>query len=329
MYGIWPINLDCAGVTVTYATAQPICSLAADGQSWFFFTAIDGIRPDFVVSDGGRQTRVQNITPDTGVAFTRQSSHGRKVNFIVLTVEQGRQLWKMPLAGRKRVVLSPDAILPDSDGRIRFETCGAAVPAAKAGETPAPQVIRGQPLSFAVFPPLASVAFSGTQATPAPDGVFQRFTAAAVPSAPAAARVTAVRPAEVTGERSPSAIVEESWKTAAVWRLDVLHDARDRKLLLRIHYVGDVARVYAGGKLMVDNFYNGQPFDLASWRIPRQASGAVEIRILPLRKDRVAILPENARPTFSSSSAIADVVKVEPLELTQTVVTLNRDVTSP
>ena len=60
-----------------------------------------------------------------------------------------------------------------------------------------------------------------------------------------------------------------------------------------------------------------------------QASDAVEIRILPLRKDRVAVLPENARPTFSSSSAIADVVKVEPLELTQTAVTLNRDVTSP
>ena len=125
VYGIWPINLDCAGVTVKYATAQPICSLEADGQSWFFFTAIDGIRPDFVVSDVGRQTRVQNITPDTGVAFTRQSSNGRKVNFIVLTAEQGRQLWKMPLAGRERVVLSPDAILPDSDGRIRFETVRA------------------------------------------------------------------------------------------------------------------------------------------------------------------------------------------------------------
>ena len=63
------------------------------------------------------------------------------------------------------------------------------------------------------FRRVASAAFRGIQATPVQDGVFQRFTASAVPSAPAAAKLTAVRPAEVTGDRSPSAIVEESWKT--------------------------------------------------------------------------------------------------------------------
>ena len=101
-YGLWPVNLDCAGVTVNYSTAQPICSLEADGQSWFFFAAIEGIQPDFVLSDVGGQARVQNITPAAAVAFTRLASDGRKVNFIVLSAEQGRQLWKLPLAGRAR-----------------------------------------------------------------------------------------------------------------------------------------------------------------------------------------------------------------------------------
>ena len=87
-YGIWPINLDCGGVTVKYATAQPICSVETDGQCWFFFTAIEGIQPDFVVSDSGGHGRFQNIVPGTAVAFTRQAASGRKVNFIVLTVEQ-------------------------------------------------------------------------------------------------------------------------------------------------------------------------------------------------------------------------------------------------
>jgi len=49
---------------------------------------------------------------------------------------------------------------------------------------------------------------------------------------------------------------------AAVWRLHLSPNPAGRDLLLRIHYTGDVARIYHGDKLLVDNFFNGDPFDV-------------------------------------------------------------------
>ena len=310
-YGLWPINLDCEGVTVNYSTTQPICSLEANKQSWFFFTAIEDIPPDFVLSDVGGQSRVRNIAPATAVAFTRLASDGRKVNFVVLTAEQGRQLWKLPLAGRERVVLSPNALLPDSNGQIRIET------------------FAGRPAALAVFPPVASVAIHDGQATSVQDGVFQRFTTSAITRSPVVAKLTGIKPADLTGDKSLDGMNEKSWKSAAVWRLEIPKDASDRKLLLRIHYVGDVARVYAGGKMIADNFYNGEPFDFGYWRVPRDVRDAVEIRIMPLRADHVAFLPEEIRPNLSSSAAVAEIPRVECVERTQTTVVLKSEMKSP
>ncbi len=39
-YGIWPVNLDCNGVRLVYATAQPLCRITGnDGNAVYFFTA--------------------------------------------------------------------------------------------------------------------------------------------------------------------------------------------------------------------------------------------------------------------------------------------------
>lgn len=301
-YGMWPINLDCDGITVKYATAQPICRIEAEGQSWFFFAAIEGLQPDFSLSDATGTTRVQNIIPATSVAFTRRASNGWEVNFVVLTAEQGRQLWKLPMAGRDRVVLTPNAILPDSDSRIRIESVGTQSP------------------MLAVFPPIASVAFDGRQVVAAQDGVFQRLSVPAVARPTAVLTSTALKPAEVSDNKSLNAMDEESWKSAAVWRLEMPTDACDRKLLVRIHYVGDVARVYAGGRLIADNFYNGEPFDLACWRIPNSECDDVELHIMPLRRDCTDALPEDVRPNLPKTEVPVQLIKIEGLDITQTAV---------
>ena len=42
-YGIFPFRMDCGGVTLEYATAQPLCHLEASrGQTVYFFTALEG-----------------------------------------------------------------------------------------------------------------------------------------------------------------------------------------------------------------------------------------------------------------------------------------------
>ena len=117
-YGFWPVHLDCAGVRLDYATAQLIARLEADGQHWFFFTASEGIVPEFAFAD----EKPCRSKPGPGIAFTRRSRNGAKVNFVVLSADQGCQFWKLPLAGRDRVVLSFHALLPDSEDQIRLET---------------------------------------------------------------------------------------------------------------------------------------------------------------------------------------------------------------
>lgn len=133
--GFWPVNLDCAGVRLNYATAQLIARLEADGQHWFFFAANEGIVPEFAF---GNETP-RRCKTGLGVAFTRRNSNGAKVNFLVVSSDQGSQFWKLPLAGRDRVVLSSQALLADSEDQIRLESLG------------------DEPPHFALFPELKGV----------------------------------------------------------------------------------------------------------------------------------------------------------------------------
>ena len=66
--------------------------------------------------------------------------------------------------------------------------------------------------------------------------------------------------------------------------------------LLSITYRGDVARLYADGKLIADNFYNGRPFQFALWRLPKDCH-QLELRILPLQKDMPIYFPREADTT--------------------------------
>lgn len=89
--------------------------------------------------------------------------------------------------------------------------------------------------------------------------------------------------------------VDEDFEQAAVYTIDL--PAIDRKgLLLNIDYRGDVARLYADGKLIDDNFYNGRPFQYALWRLPKDCH-QLELRILPLQKDMPVYFPREADTT--------------------------------
>ena len=63
--------------------------------------------------------------------------------------------------------------------------------------------------------------------------------------------------------------------------------------VLDIEYQGDVARLYADGKLIDDNFYNGRHFQFALWRLPRNCR-QLELRILPIQKDMPIYFPREA-----------------------------------
>ena len=104
--------------------------------------------------------------------------------------------------------------------------------------------------------------------------------------------------------------VDEDFENAAVYRITLPDNHED---LLRIHYRGDVARLYAISgedlqpRLIDDNFYNGNPFLYGLWRLPSDCR-ELELRILPLQADMPVYFPREAdkRPG-------EEVVKVERL----------------
>lgn len=94
---------------------------------------------------------------------------------------------------------------------------------------------------------------------------------------------------------------------AAAWRI-VIPPGLPERTLLRVTYVGDVARCYAGGKFLADNFYNGRPFDLSLDELPEGAR-EVELRVLPLQKGAPIYL--SRPPAFQGGEAsIAKVIGV-------------------
>ena len=101
-------------------------------------------------------------------------------------------------------------------------------------------------------------------------GAVVASTATAAP-APVAVTTELVRPAgplrkiEPGKSKQPVAAmpVDADFAAAAVWRIKLPANIDwSADTLLRLHYTGDVARVYIGGKFINDDYYNGQPLDL-------------------------------------------------------------------
>lgn len=294
-FGFWPFNMDCGGIHLEYATVQPLCQLNAEGQTWFFFTAIEGITPEFMIRKTEDQEKIYT-RPGTDIAFTRTASDGRRVNFVVLTPQQGKQFWKLPTNGQERVALCGDALLQDTDNQIRIESLGSSH------------------VELALFPQCSVQSGDGKMLNGTPDGIFRRFQVADDTADPIQIICKEKKTAVVSGDKPADAMNEEAWNDAAVWQVQIPEDIRKQNNLLRIRYTGDVARVYAGGRLIMDHFYNGQPLDVALWRLTPQQQNELEIRIMPLRSNSPVNLTADVHPDFTKKAVYAEIKKTELIE---------------
>ena len=105
----------------------------------------------------------------------------------------------------------------------------------------------------------------------------------------------ALRPITMGVNKAAEEPLDEDFEQAAVYTID-LPEAPVEGRLLNIDYRGDVARLYANGQLIDDNFYHGRPFQYALWRLPKGCP-QLELRILPLQKDMPVYFPREADTT--------------------------------
>ena len=117
---------------------------------------------------------------------------------------------------------------------------------------------------------------------------------------------TAPREIPMGSQKVAAMPTNEDFENAAVWELDLpgqfpSHSGRDSReglSFLKIDYAGDCARVYADGKLVMDNFWNGKPMLV---RMSDLAGKKVELRILPLSKDAPIYLQKEQKEILNNS----------------------------
>lgn len=113
--------------------------------------------------------------------------------------------------------------------------------------------------------------------------------------------------------RLPIAPTDSDFTNAAIWKITLPKKLSfSRNPILRIHYVGDVARLTLNGKLIDDNFYAGRTFDLGLKRYAADIlNGDLRLEILPLRKDAPIFLEPKAQPDFGQKESLAEIQSVE------------------
>lgn len=110
---------------------------------------------------------------------------------------------------------------------------------------------------------------------------------------------------------------EADFTNAAVWKITLPgHVDLDADPILRIHYLGDVARVTLNGKLIDDDFYSGRDFEIGLKRYGREIlSGDLELQILPLRADAPIFFEPRCRPDFGANASMLDLQSVQLINL--------------
>jgi hypothetical protein len=294
----WPFNFDLGhGVNLAWATAQPLCAVDDEEVRTVFFAETSGVKAQFAFTDGS----IRRVKPGRGAAIQLKTENGL-VRIVLLSETDSLALWKGESLGRQRAFLTSAGLVLDGEA-LRLTSNDPKA------------------LSIAVLPSLKSISANGEEIRSKPDGVFRRFIPPRPGTIRAGVKLEKIRQAGPAREiplgriRQPVAASPEDadFEKAAVWRIRVPSDINLRTdPLLRIHYVGDVARLMLNGRLVTDDFYNGKPFEVGLRRhAPEILAGDLRLAILPLRKDAPIYMANEARPDFGKGDTIVSVRSIE------------------
>ena len=306
----WPFNFDLGhGLRLLWATAQPVCA-ADDGRTrTVFFAETPGISAEFAFSNDARvkvssgkliqregHTLVVGVKPSRTGAMRISGSDGGMLQVVLLSDSDSLALWQGVFADRERLSLTRAGLVLDGQ-QLRLTSTNLDA------------------LTVGIYPAPTRVASNGKALGDKTDGVFHRFT----PRAPGAVALKAsfeqIQPAGPARDiplgkiKQPVAAAPEDadFEKAAVWRIKLPADLDlTGDPLLRLDYIGDVARVMLNGKLVTDDFYNGRPFEIGLRRhAPEILNGDLQVAILPLRKDAPIYLAKEARPPSGNQPTVA------------------------
>lgn len=308
-YGIWPVNLALPGTTLRYSTAQLFKRVEAHSGTYYYFFAIPGVRPEFSFSAGARIASVSGSLRTASTTIIRAGDEGpvdseivlaNNIHLVLLSESKAEDLWRgdnpsVLVATNAAAFSEGNRWTLESDGasQINFALFGAVTPRASGAIPIKREPSRGlfQPYRVSL-PPVHLTPLVTPISPPAPRGPWQLGPK------------LSWRPMSI-----PLAPDDADFTRAAAWRVEIpkIPDvAYLRNVLLQIDYQGDVARLSLNGRLVEDNFWNGQPWTVglkettaADWR----AGAKLDLRILALPKGYPMFLEQ---PVQFDASGLAD-----------------------
>ena len=316
---VWPIGLALGGARLRYATAQPVTRLSTHEGATYVFAATDGIVAEFAFEPDS-VTRIESadshgvlitheadggliVRPVAGSVFTAMCCDHTRITIITLASEDIERLSVLPFDGQRRLILT-DALAFERDGELVLRSMGVAA------------------FYVAVYPPLERAVRSTHAFVEAPrDGVFQRF-AVTVPMVAFDVGVTSLRLAQkvqpVASGGVALAAVEpapECFGKAAAWRIEVpiaaLNATGLSNAYLSIQYAGDVGRLFSGGDLIDDHFYNGLSWEIGVRNVMIDPQQPLMLTVLPMRADAPVYLDARHDLRGSISDQVAEVFGVK------------------
>jgi hypothetical protein len=323
-YFYWPVNLDLDGVTLRYATAQPILKIKSGGESYVFFKIITGITAEFAFStadpfsiqaDRGTLSKtddtlnVRDVEPGLSTAIT---IHGNTslTHILLLSAEQAGDLWRVNLAGNDQLVLSKSQVYSDGS-HIILRQIGKSY------------------FNIALFPPGN---FTAGQASPIAgeakqSGLFQ-ILEFRQPERKVALQVSRTRtigkaPSPVFGpvlewRHDPVVMTPDnsSFNQAGEWKIVVPQGALNglSDIYLGVHYQGDEARFLEGSRLLTDNYFNGTAWQIGMKRfLTGSGTHTFSLQILPLSQKAPIFFEPGKQPKFNSDGQAGALDSVDAL----------------
>ncbi|MGA2351143.1 MAG: beta-galactosidase [Terracidiphilus sp.] len=323
-YFFWPVNLDVDGVTLIYATAEPILKICSGGETYLFFSAIPGIAAEFAFPTGSQSAlqvekgslakddqliRVLNVEPGLGSAIT---VHGKKeaTHIVLLSRDDASNLWRIKINGHDQLVLTKGQVFSDGS-RLALRQIGD--PSFDVSFFPAVRPAAGN----------GAVAANTTEAA----GIFQHLAwreaerkislqieqTRGVGKAPAPElNPESARP----GSAPVRAPEESSFTQAGEWRvvfaqrsLAGLSDA-----FLRVSYQGDEARLLNGNHLLTDNFFNGTQWQIGMKRfLAEGAAKTFTLQVLPLSQQSPVVFDPGKSPAMGTDGQAGSLQSVEAI----------------
>ena len=320
-YGIWPVNLPLGPTTLRYATAQLFKRVQSAGKTFYFFTALPGITPEFAFN--GTPNVTGNVTETLHTlnllrlradpTRTTELNLPGNIRIVVLPTAMAEAVWRV---ANPALLVTSDSIVTSDANRWTLDSTGQnAITLGIFGS-------RNRPTSH-----------TPVQSNPGGNPLFARYET----SVPAVILTAVVTPTHPAGLRAPSRLGPSlSWRknpvplapddtdyalAAADYKIDLPPLAGHPSVadaLLTIRYTGDEARLNRVANVLDDDFWNGIPWQIGLDAIDptwRTAKSSYTLRILPLRSDYNLYLEDPSQLHFNArhQAVSLDSVKITPV----------------